>query len=234
MTLAGTILVGAVLFMPGSLPAGAVLSEMQLAQRPYDAGAARDAAAKIRQLIEERQQGRGPGGDESDLGELMQFLAESIRSVRDLRVVDDDVLDAIVALAGNGRLATDTILRFGDRSVAPLVQWIRSSALRSNRAGAIDTLQDMLTDPEIQRTLSSDSRGAIHALAQEVMGNASLSFVELASAACLAIATGDAELRAAAVRLTDRGELTARGVNPDRQSFVVSRIRTALDRAQIR
>jgi hypothetical protein len=174
----------------------------QSVARSYDADAVRAAAVKIRQLIEHPElRSREEGG--SDLSESLGFIAESLRGVRDLSIVPDQVLDSIVALSGSGRLANDTLLRFGGRAVTPLVQFarIRRPAVQLyGRNGPMDALSEMLDSADVARTLSQRSRTEIGALAREVMADPNTNEWELASACRLAIATRDPDLRASASR----------------------------------
>jgi hypothetical protein len=214
--------IAAVLSIAGSAPDVSLHAERsQLTARPYDVEAVRKAAAEIQREI------RKPRNQEETLAGPLQFIVESLTSLTDLTRVPDEVLDAVVALAGSGRMATETLVRFGDRAVTSL---IRSARIRSPQptypGGAMDVLQEFLRRRTV---LSSESTARVGALARDVLKEERLSPVELAALACLAVATADPELRAAAERLTNPANLTSRGVPAASQPYVISRIRRALE-----
>jgi len=204
----------------------------QLSSRPYDADAVRENALRILQLVErpELQQ-----HVEEEFAGPLQFIVESLQSVSDLSVVPESVLEAIVAMAGSGRMAGDTLLRFDDRAVAPLVRLARTPSKQLyGRNGPVRTLEAMLERSEAQKSLSTRSKTTVRTLASDLIADRTLQSWEIGSAARLAIATGDPELRAAVVRLIDPSELAARGVRPEDQPRIVSQIRQALEKSPTR
>ena len=101
-----------VLAIIGSVASASLgVARSQLVSRPYDVAALRKAAADIQREI------RTPSRQEEALAGPLQFIVESLKSLTDLTSVPDEVLDAVVALAGSGRMATATLVRFGDRAV---------------------------------------------------------------------------------------------------------------------
>jgi hypothetical protein len=125
-------------------------------------------------------------------------------------------------------MAGDTLLRFGDRAVAPLVRLARTPSKQLyGRNGPALTLEEMLQRPEAQKSLSARSKATVRTLASELIADRTLQSWEIGNAGRLAIATGDPELRAADLRLIEPSELTARGVRPENQSRIVSQIRQA-------
>lgn len=206
---------------------GATVSA-QVMTRPYDAAAVRRAAADIHRQVDTAEQRARPSPEEALAGPL-QFIVESLSGLTDLSVVPDDVVSAVAALASSGRMASETILRFGDRAVASVVRVAREPRpLYGNHAGELAVLQTMLQRPAAAQTLSPGSKTAIRTLARDVLSDRNVNAFELAGAATLAIATGDPELRAAASRLTDSAELERRGIKPEQHAMIISRIRAAL------
>jgi hypothetical protein len=196
----------------------------QPATRPYNPAAVRPAAAQIQKEIVK------PTHQEEALAGPLQLIAESLASLTDLKDVPDEVLDAVAALAGTGRMAADTLMRFGDRAVAPLVRSARSRSTESDfRSGAMTVLQEMLQRTDIRRALSPASNVAVRTMVRDLLANRQLGVPELASLGSLAVATSDPDLRAAAIQLMDPAELDARGVKPEWRSFVLSKIRLALE-----
>jgi hypothetical protein len=196
----------------------------QLVSRPYDVEAVRKAAAEI------QRESRKPSHQEEALGGPLQFIVESLTGLNDLTGVPDEVLDAVVALAGAGRMATDTLLRFGDRAANALIRSARARWPQPTYpGGAMDVLQEMLRRRNAAPGLSSESVARVRAMVLDVLKEDRLGPVELAALACLAVATSDPELRAAAERLTSPADLTSRGVPTASQAYVISRIRRALE-----
>jgi len=121
----------------------------------------------------------------------LQFLVESLSSLNDLSTVDAEVLDAVVSLAGSGRMATDTLLRFGDRAVVPLIRGARRRTGRAYPAfSELNVLYEMLARGDVARTLTNESSLALRDLARDVMSERDLDRFVLASAGALAVATG--------------------------------------------
>ena len=205
----------------------------QIVSRPYDADAVRAASVKIRQLIDHPELREGLEGG-VELFEPLQFIGESLRDVRDLAVVPDEVLHSIVALTGCGRVANVMLLRFGDRAVAPL---IRSASLQRpfcGRGGPMGALSEILETPDAERMLSQSSHRAIQKFTRDMLADRTLEWGDLSNACDLAIATRDPELRATALRLTEPRELTARGIKPEYQRMIVADVQRALAKSRPR
>jgi hypothetical protein len=199
-------------------------ARFQLAPRPYDLQAVRKAAAQIQREITR------PSHREDALGGPLQFIVESLADLTDLKDVPDDVLDAVAAVAGSGRMETDTLARFGDRAVDALIRSARSASPRPPYpGGAMNVLHDMLLYRTAGPPLSEGAMVRVRAAVRDLLGATQLDFAELAALGRLAVATGDPALRAAAERLTDPSVLTARGVPTASQTYVISTIRRALD-----
>jgi hypothetical protein len=205
-------------------PVPIATAQAQPVSRPYNAAAVRTAAAQIQTEIVK------PTHKEEALAGPLQLIVESLASLTDLKDVPDEVLDAVAALAGTGRMAADTLIRFGDRAVAPLVRSAQSRSTESSfRTGAMTVLQEMLQRADIRRALSPASNVAVRTMVRDLLADRQLGAPELASLGSLAVATSDPDLRAAAMQLTDPAELDARGVKPEWRSFVISRIRLTLE-----
>lgn len=202
------------------------LQAAQLPPIPYDAAAVRRQAENIFKEIDNIEHGR-PG--DRDEGAKLQFIVQSLMSVTDLSVVEPRVLEALVTQAGTGRMATDAILRFGNDAVAPLMASARTtlSTGELQRAGALRCLAEML-HAGLSPPLTLSSKAGIADLARDKLAVRSTPYVELAAAGVLAVATGDGELRAAASRLIDPVELTARGIDGPAQTLVIKAVTDAL------
>lgn len=199
-------------------------ARFQLVPRPYDVVQVRAAAAAIQREI------RTPSHGEEALAGPLQFIVESLSGLKDLKDVPDEVLDAVAALAGSGRMASDTLIRFEDRAVNALIRSARTSSPRPPYpGGTMEVLQEMLLRRTTGHPLSEDSTARVRTLVRDSLNDKRLGFVELAALGCLAVATADPELRAAAERLTDAPSLTSRGVPVASQAYVIARIRRALD-----
>jgi hypothetical protein len=194
----------------------------------YDAPRAKKLATEIRRLIDEVT----PGGGESGLGELLQDLVESLYGVTDYSVVDESVVDALAGAAGTGAIAMDALVRMGDRAVPSLVRAGRAYPNQRERSfqrkAAMDTLEQMLEQPRVARTLSQRSRQAIESLARDRLSDRRADAFELVGAGYPAVATRNAALRAEAARLTDSGELRRREVPERFDSFISKTIGEAL------
>jgi hypothetical protein len=202
------------------------LQATQLPLIPYDAAAVRRQAENIFKEIDDIEHG-GPG--DRDEGAKLQFIVQSLMSVTDLSTVEPRVLEALVTQAGTGRMATDAILRFGDRAVAPLIASARTtlSTGTHQRAGALRCLAEIL-HAGLSPPLTPASRAGVTDLARDKLAARSTPYVELAAAGVLAVATGDRELRASASRLVDPSELTARGIDSRAQTLVIKSVTDAL------
>ena len=183
----------------------------------------RRAAAAIQREI------RTPSHAEEALAGPLQVIVESLMGLKDLKDVPDEVVDAVAALAGSGRMASNTLMRFEDRAVNALIRSARTASPRPPYpGGAMEVLQEMLqrkTGP----ALSEESTARVRTLVKDSLNDKQLGYVELAAVGCLAVATADPELRAAAERLTDPSNLTSRGVPAASQAFVNAKVRRALD-----
>ena len=199
-------------------------SGTQMRQRPYDVALVRAAAAAIQREV------TTPSRQEEALAGPLQFISESLSGLPDFKDVPEEVLDAVAVLAGSGRMASETLIRFGDRAVAALIRSARPSSPRPPYpGGAMDVLQEMLLRRTAEHALSEGSRAAVRGMVHESLNDKRLGSVELAALGCLAVATADPELRTAAERLTDAATLTSRGVPAASQAYVIARIRRALD-----
>jgi hypothetical protein len=89
-------------------------------------------------------------------------------------------------------------------------------------------LQEMLLGRTDGPPLAEESRARVRAMARELFRDRRLDFAEVAQLGCLAAATGDPELRTAAVGLTDPSNLSARGIPAASQAFVIRRMRGCL------
>jgi hypothetical protein len=196
----------------------------QLAARPYDVAEVRRAAAAIQREI------KTPSHAEDALAGPLQFIVESLTGLKDLKDVPDEVLDAVAALAGSGRMASNTLIRFEDRAVNALIRSARTASPRPPYpGGAMDVLQEMLLRRTTGHALSAESTARVRAMVRDSLNDKGLTSAELAALGCLAVATGDPDLRIAAERLTIASNLASRGVPPASQAYVISRIRKALD-----
>ena len=212
------------------LIASASSAVAQLRPRPYDAVAVRRTAVEVQRRIADIQRGVGaPGGDESGLGELAQFLVESLMTVDARSPIDSEVLDALAAMAGTGWMVEDALLARKELAVPALIRSAKTvGGLSGQRKGAMDTLEQMLERPEIEQSLSVPSKSAIHRLAQDTLADPTLEYSEVGSAGYLAIATRDPALRAIAARLLQPEELRRRRVDPSFHEWTIEVIGQAL------
>lgn len=196
----------------------------QVEARPYDGAEVRRAAAAIQREI------RTPSHAEEALAGPLQVIVESLRSLQDLEGVPDEVLDAVAALAGSGRMASETLMRSEDRAVNALIRSARTASPRPPYpGGAMGVLQEILLQRATGLELSEESAARVRAFVRDSLNGTRLGHVELAALGSLAVATADPEWRAAAERLTDASTLAARGVPAASQAYVIARIRRALD-----
>jgi hypothetical protein len=96
------------------------------------------------------------------------------------------------------------------------------------RAGALQCLTELVTQQNVIPPIDATSAASVTALARDLMAARGLSFMELSGAAVLAIATREPQLRDAAARLADPGELHARGIDGPTQNIVIKAITEAL------
>lgn len=202
---------------------GAGDARAQLEPRPYDGAEVRRAAAAIQREI------RTPSHAEESLAGPLVVIVSSLRSLEDLKDVPDEVLDAVAAMAGSGRMASETLIRFEDRAVNALIRSVRTRSPPPYPDGAMGMLQEMLLRRATGLALSEESVARVRTLVRDSLNDRRLGYVELAAVGSLAVATADPELRGAAERLTEASTLTARGVPAASQAYVISRIRRALD-----
>ena len=142
-------------------------------------------------------------------------------------------IDALVGSVSAGGGPYTAVRAFGELAIPSLVATARSDGgLLGQVHTALDIMEQMLETPEIAKTLSTNSRAAIHEVATERFKRPGprIGWQVLASAAYLGVATGDPELRAAAAFLVDNPTaLQAKGVtDPRTVAFYSDRIRQAL------
>jgi hypothetical protein len=206
------------------LPAAS--TQAQIDPVPYDAGAVREAARTIQQVVAH------PTGAEEELATPLVFIAASLETLKDVGSVPDEVIDALVLCAGTGGIASRAIARFGNRAVTRLETTARVAAVDRNeprRFGSMSVLTTMLQRDDPDSPLTPESRASIRNLASSLLADRSLMFATLVSAARLALATEDERLRAQVLRLADPAELAARGIVGDSQSFALRQLRNALN-----
>jgi hypothetical protein len=161
-------------------------------------------------------------------GELIGNLARTL--VQQKNPAGIDGLAAVLnitprvpcAMAEFGEVAVPVLLR---------VAWTEPEADTGLISGAMDAFEMMLESPAIQRTLSPLSRGAIRQVAADRLrsttGNDN--WRTLVSAADLAVATGDPQLRKKVTGLIDDdAEFVRRGIDPEWQQEFARKAREAL------
>jgi hypothetical protein len=156
-------------------------------------------------------------------------LVESLMTVDARSPIDSEVLDALAAMAGTGWMVEDALLARKELAVPALIRSARTvGGLSGQRKGAMDTLEQMLERPEIERSLSVASRSAIHRLAHDNLADSTLEYSEVGSAGYLAIATRDPALRAIAATLLQPEELRRRRVDSSFHQWTIEVIGQAL------
>lgn len=192
----------------------------EFSARPYDARAVHRTATEMLQLDDDLCHGRKHVADESGLGDLAQFLVESLMSVDPGFKIDPLALDALAAVSGQG-FPGWAMTSLGNRAVPALIKSAATVDGCGHRKGAMDALEQMLERPDIERSLTVDSKAAIRNLAARMISDPSLKHQEIGSAGYLAIATRDSKLRPIATHLTRPDELRRRGLDPDADRYYV-------------
>ena len=202
----------------------------QFTPRPYNAAAVHRTAEEAIQLIDDLTHGRVHPVDESGLGDLAQFLVESLMLIDSKAPIDPLALDALAAVSGNG-FPGWALTDLGDRSVPSLIKSVKTTGgLREHQKGAMDALERMFERPTIEASLSGESKRAIRQLAQEQLLSAKLVDQELGAAGYLALATRDPALRTIASQLLQPKELRRRGLDPAYDNWTIEVIGQALEK----
>ena len=176
------------------------------------------------------ESGRFTFSDESGLGDFLEVISRTLRDVKDVSAVDTKVIRAAALLAGSGTMADGILLRFGNRSVAPLIDVALHVKNHNVAQGAMSTLAKLLTETSAAEALTTQSKTDMKALARERLTTPDVHYLELAGAADLAVATQDPALRAEAEKLLDNAELERRHISEGGAILVKTIVRRALAR----
>lgn len=143
-------------------------------------------------------------------------------------------IDGLAAVAHLGPIPRDALVEFGETALPVVIRGARTQLEPSvgHAAGSMEVLRHMLESPTVRPTLSSISRAAIRQVAADrfrsTTGNDN--WATLASAASLAVATGDPQLRQEVENLIDNdAEFARRSIDSKWQQEVSKRARQALE-----